>query len=35
MLRNKKNLGWQAQTPLREGIAKAYADFLIKTPSDD
>lgn len=30
-----KNLGWQAQTPLREGIAKAYADFLIKTPSDD
>ena len=30
-----KNLGWQAQTPLCEGIAKAYADFLIKTPSND
>lgn len=23
-----RQLGWQAQTPLREGITKAYADFL-------
>ena len=23
-----RNLGWQAQTPLRDGVAKAYADFL-------
>ena len=23
-------LGWQAKTSLREGIAKAYADFLTK-----
>jgi GDP-L-fucose synthase len=25
-------LGWQAQTPLRSGIAKAYADFLTRFP---
>ncbi len=25
-----RRLGWQSQTPLREGIAKAYADFLAK-----
>jgi len=25
-----RSLGWQAQTSLRDGIAKAYADFLIK-----
>jgi GDP-L-fucose synthase len=23
-----RNLGWQAKTPLRDGIAKAYADYL-------
>jgi GDP-L-fucose synthase len=23
-------LGWQAQVPLRDGVAKAYADFLLK-----
>ncbi len=26
-----RGLGWQAQTSLRDGIAKAYADFLTKT----
>jgi GDP-L-fucose synthase len=26
-----RELGWQAKTSLREGIAKAYADFLTKT----
>jgi GDP-L-fucose synthase len=26
-----RQLGWQAQTSLREGIAKAYADFLANT----
>ncbi|HAN55731.1 MAG TPA: GDP-fucose synthetase [Betaproteobacteria bacterium] len=25
-----RKLGWQAQTPLRDGIAKTYADFLTK-----
>lgn len=25
-----RGLGWQAKTPLRDGIAKAYADFLAK-----
>jgi GDP-L-fucose synthase len=25
-------LGWGAKTPLREGIAQAYADFLAKVP---
>ena len=25
-----RNLGWQAQTPLRDGVAKAYADFLTR-----
>ncbi len=25
-----KELGWQAKTPLREGLAKAYADFLTR-----
>lgn len=28
-----RELGWQARTSLREGIAKAYADFLTKTPA--
>jgi GDP-L-fucose synthase len=27
-----KKLGWQANTSLRDGIAKAYADFLSKRP---
>lgn len=27
-----KKLGWQANTTLRDGIAKAYADFLSKRP---
>lgn len=26
-----RNLGWQSRTPLREGIVKAYADFLSLT----
>ena len=25
-----RKLGWQAQTSLRDGVAKAYADFLTK-----
>jgi GDP-L-fucose synthase len=28
-----RNLGWQARTPLRDGIARAYADFLSKSAS--
>lgn len=28
-----RQLGWQAQTSLRDGIAKAYADFLSKAPN--
>lgn len=27
-----RQLGWQAQTKLRDGIAQAYADFLTKSP---
>jgi len=27
-----RQLGWQAQTPLRDGIVQAYADFLTKSP---
>ena len=28
-----RDLGWQAKTSLRDGISKAYADFLIKFPA--
>ena len=29
-VRRLRQMGWQARTPLREGIALAYRDFLVR-----